>query len=151
MWFRTIGNTLIGTMWFNAWFPILEVLMYWGLRLLFRWLDGGCCNCDKYKTKKTSIQGYLDAYTGPVYLMHYKYSTLLNVVFVTFMYGLAMPILFPIAMLSMFILYFQEKLMLYYGYRVPPMYDERLSQNVLDRCQTAPILFLIFGYWFVGN
>lgn len=55
MWFRTIGNTLIGTMWFNAWFPILESLGYWGLRLLFRWLDGGCCNCDKYKTKKTSI------------------------------------------------------------------------------------------------
>ena len=41
--------------------------------------------------------------------------------------------------------------MLYYGYRVPPMYDERLSQNVLDRLQTAPILFLIFGYWMAGS
>ena len=38
--------------------------------------------------------------------MHYKYSTLLNVVFVTMMYGLGMPILFPIACLSMVILYF---------------------------------------------
>jgi len=54
MWFRSIGNTLIGTMWFNAWFPILESLMYFGIRLLFRILDRGC-SCDKYKTKKTSI------------------------------------------------------------------------------------------------
>ena len=59
--------------------------------------------------------------------MHFKYSTLLNVIFVTFMYGLGMPILFPIAFLSCFVLYFVEKTMLYYGYRVPPMYDERLS------------------------
>ena len=52
---------------------------------------------------------------------------MLNVVFVTMVYGLGIPILFPIACLSMVILFLQEKLMLYYGYRVPPMYDERLS------------------------
>jgi len=137
-------------MWFNAWFPIIEVLMYFGIRLLFRIMDRGC-SCDKYKTRTTSIQSYLDTYTGPAYLMHYKYSTLLNVVFVTFMYGLGMPILFPIACLSFVILYFQEKTMLYYGYRVPPMYDERLSQNVLDRLQTAPILLILFGYWMASS
>jgi len=126
MWFRTIGNTLCGTMYFNAFFPIIESLGYWGLRILFRCLDRGC-SCSDYKTKKTSIQQYINVYTGPVYLMHYKYSALLNIVFVTFMYGLGMPILFPIAILSFVILYLQEKLMLYYGYRVPPMYDERLS------------------------
>ena len=104
-WFRTLGNTITGTMWFNAWFPILEALAYFGLRIFFRLLDKGC-SCDKYKTKKTSIQAYLNVYTGPEYLMHYKYSTMLNVIFVTFVYGLGIPILFPIACLSMFILYF---------------------------------------------
>ena len=54
MWFRSIGNTIIGTMWFNAFFPVLESLGYLGLRLLFRIMDRGC-SCDKYKTKKTSI------------------------------------------------------------------------------------------------
>jgi len=149
-WFRSIGNVIIGTMFFYACFPIIEALGYLGLRLLFRFLDRGC-SCDRYKTKKTSIQSYLDTYTGPVYLMHYKYSTILTVVYVTMMYGLGMPILFPIACLSFVILYFQEKTMLYYGYRVPPMYDERLSQNVLDRLQTAPILLMVFGYWMASN
>jgi len=150
MWFRTIGNTLVGTMWFNAFFPVIEALGYFGLRLLFRILDRGF-SCDKYKTKKTSIQAYLDTYTGPVYLMHYKYSTLLNIIFVTFMYGLGLPILFPIAVLSFVILYLQEKAMLFYGYRVPPMYDERLSQNVLDQLSTAPILMMLFGYWMASS
>ena len=83
--------------------------------------------------------------------MHYKYSTLLNVVFVTFMYGLGMPILFPIASLSCLILYMQEKLMLYYGYRVPPMYDERLSQTVLNQLQVAPLFMMTFGYWMASS
>ena len=83
--------------------------------------------------------------------MHYKYSTILTVVYVTMMYGLGMPILFPIACISFVVLYFQEKTMLYYGYRVPPMYDERLSQNVLDTLQTAPILLVVFGYWMASN
>jgi hypothetical protein len=38
--------------------------------------------------------------------MHYKYSTLMNIVFVTFMYGFGMPTLFPIACFSFIVLYF---------------------------------------------
>lgn len=83
--------------------------------------------------------------------MHYKYSTLLNIVFVTFMYGFGMPILFPIACLSCVILYLQEKVMLYYGYRIPPMYDERLSQTVLNQLQVAPLFMMTFGYWMASS
>jgi len=41
----------------------------------------------------------MDLYSGPEYIIHYKYSLLLNSAFVTMMYGLGMPILFPIAVL----------------------------------------------------
>lgn len=54
IWFRSIGNTICGLMWVNAFFPIIEAIGYFGLRLFFRLLDRGC-SCDKYKTKKTSI------------------------------------------------------------------------------------------------
>ena len=83
--------------------------------------------------------------------MHYKYSTVLNIVFVTFMYGFGMPMLFPIACASFVVLYFQEKLMLYYGYRLPPMYDERLSESVINWMRFAPLFFLAFGYWMASN
>ena len=111
---------------FSAVFPALEACGYFSLRLLGRALDSGF-TFDKYATKKTSIQGYIDTYSGPIYMMHFKYSQLLRTVFVTFTYGFGIPILFPIAAVAILILYLVEKTMLYYGYRLPPMYDERLS------------------------
>lgn len=55
--------------------------------------------------------------------MHYKYSTILNISFVTLMFGFGMPILFPLAIFALFILYMTEKTMLYFSYKNPPMYD----------------------------
>ena len=55
--------------------------------------------------------------------MHFKYSSILTIVYITMMYGVGMPILFPIACISFVVLYFVEKILLFYGYRMPPMYD----------------------------
>ena len=93
----------------------------------------------------------MEIYMGPVYYMHYKYSTVLNICFVTMMYGFGLPILFPVAVVGFTILYFLEKSMLYYSYRMPPMYDERLSESVLRKLQFAPIFYLAFGYWMVNS
>lgn len=41
--------------------------------------------------------------------------------------------------------------MLFWAYRLPPMYDEKLSQDVLYSLQFAPILYLAFGYWMASN
>ena len=48
-------------------------------------------------------------------------------------------------------MYFVEKFMLFYGHVMPPMYDERLSNDVLSKLQFAPILYLMFGYWMASN
>lgn len=93
----------------------------------------------------------MDVYSGPVYYMHYKYSSIMTNTFITFMYGFGMPILFPLACVSFIVLYTVEKWLLFYGYRLPPMYDERLSQDVLNKLQFAPILYLAFGYWMCSN
>ena len=116
---------------FAAMFPIIEALGFFALRLLFRILDHGF-STDVYKTKTTSIQAYVDTYSGPVYLMHFKYAALMNMIFVTLTYGFGIPILYPICCIGIFILFMVEKTMLYYAYRLPPMYDERLSQSVIN-------------------
>lgn len=148
-WFRSVGDIIVLAMVFNVYYPILEVLGYWALRVLFRCIDRGCKL--KGDTKSTSIQGYINIYQGPLYFMHYKYSSILTIVYITFMYGFGMPVLFPIAMLSFVVLYFVEKFMLFYGHVMPPMYDERLSNDVLNKLQFAPILYLMFGYWMASN
>ena len=83
--------------------------------------------------------------------MHFKYSALLNIIFVTMTYGYGVPILFPIAAFGIVVLYLVEKTMLYYAYRLPPMYDERLSQSVINMLSYAPLIYLGFGYWMASN
>ena len=154
-WFRSVGDIIVGAMVFNVYYPILEVLGYWGLRLLTRCLDRGCKlprgpRVD-HPTKSTSIQSYINSYQGPIYFMHYKYSSILTISYITFLYGFGMPVLFPIAMLSFLVLYLVEKTMLFYGYVMPPMYDERLSNDVLRKLQFAPLLYVCFAYWMASN
>lgn len=153
IFFKTVGNDLIATMIFNMYYPILEWAMYYAMRILYRILDRGCCSCScsYYTTKSTSIKEYQDIYSGPSYYIHYKYSTVLNVVFVSFMFGFGMPMFFIIGCGSMAILYFIEKSMLYYSYMQPPMYDQRLNDSVLNKMKYAPCFFLAFGYWMAAS
>lgn len=148
-WFRSVGDIIVGAMVFNIYYPIIEVLGYWALRVLFRCIDRGCTF--RGRSKSTSIQGYISVYQGPIYFMHFKYSSILTIAYITFMYGFGMPVLFPIAMLSFLVLYIVEKFMLFYGHVTPPMYDERLSNDVLQKLQFAPLLYICFGYWMVSS
>ena len=67
------------------------------------------------------------------------------------MYGIGLPILYPIAVLSFLFLYFVEKLMIYYSYRQPPLYDEKLNDSALSLLTWAPLLALSFSYWMFSN
>ena len=138
-------------MMFNIYWPLIEFSIYWAMRAGFRLKDRGCKSCNVENTKKTTIQQYVELYSGPNYFIHYKYSAILNITFVTFMYGLGLPILFPIAVCAFFVLFMVEKAMLYYSYRMPPMYDNVLNDSVLNLLQYAPLLFLAFGYWMFSS
>ena len=141
---------MVGTLIFTMLFPIIEAFGFFALRAVMRCLDRGWTS-DPYATKSTSIQAYINSYAGPDHFMHFKYVHLMVIVFVTMMYGLAIPILFPIAALAISVLYTVEKSMLFYAYRLPPMYDERLSQSVLNQLYYAPLFMLSFGYWMASN
>lgn len=150
LWFNDIGYTLEGAMFFNIYWPICEFIAYWGMRTGYRIWDRRF-RCDSVYTKKTTIQKYFDLYAGPGFSIHYKYSSILNITFVTMMYGVGIPVLFPIAALSILVLYTVEKLMLYYSYKMPPMYDEKLNNNALRLLQYAPLLYVSFGYWMLSS
>lgn len=83
--------------------------------------------------------------------MHFKYSSMMNITFITMMFGPGIPILFPIAAASFFVLYLIENYMLYYVYKEPPAYDEKLNNSVLRSLSFAPLFLLGFGYWMLSN
>jgi hypothetical protein len=75
----------------------------------------------------------------------------MNIVFITMMFGTGLPILFPIAAASLTVLFCLEKFMLYYVYKQPPTYDEKLNNSVLSNLSYAPLFLLSFGYWILTN
>jgi hypothetical protein len=83
--------------------------------------------------------------------MDSRYSTILLTIFVTFMYGYAIPMLFPIAALTFMFYYFGDKLSVTYYYQKPPMYDDNLHEAALNLMKYAPLFSMFFGYWCMGN
>ena len=72
---------------------------------------------------------------------------MLNLVFVAFMHGMGLPLLFPLAALGVAILYLVDRLKMAYFYRQPPLYDGSLNETTVSLLKYAPVLMLGFGYW----
>lgn len=106
--------------------PVIEFLLMWALKSGLRLLDRSFTK-DVFRSKKRSIQLYIDTYTGPDYQIHFRFSQIMNITFVTLMYGTALPILYPIALWGFFVLYTLERLLVCYYYRQPPAFDDKMT------------------------
>jgi hypothetical protein len=69
-----------------------------------------------HKTSKTNVFDYIKLYAGPEYALYSNYAKVLLIIFVTFMYGLLLPVMFPIAMVAIFFMFCVDNLMLTYWY-----------------------------------
>lgn len=83
--------------------------------------------------------------------MHFKYSLILSTTYITFMFGIALPMLFPIAVVTFIFLYVVERICITYLYTKPPVYDDALIAMTLGMMKWAPLFGLFFGYWFMGQ
>ncbi|CDW91100.1 UNKNOWN [Stylonychia lemnae] len=149
-WYKEIGSIIVKTMAIASIMPVIEFGTMWAFRQGLRMLDRGFTR-DFYRSKKQSIQLYVDIYSGPEYLIHLRFSTILNVTFVCFVYGTALPILYPIALWGFFVLYTLERLLVCYYYKQPPALDDKLTNNSLRMLMWAPIVYMMFSYWFLSN
>lgn len=110
-----MGDTIVGAMVFNVYFPVIMEFINYGTRSAKRLLDY-FKKGEGTTTGTKTIQAYINLYSGPIYQLHIKISSIMNITFITMMYGGAMPVLFPLAFLALTTLYLLEKFMLYYVY-----------------------------------
>lgn len=150
-----MGDALVWTLLVNALNPYISISISFAIVTLTRSLDQGCANylCCRHSkaTKQKTIQGYVDLYSGPPHQMFTMYGLVLNTLWTTLMFGMALPILFPIAALTFINVYLCERLGIAYWYTKPPEYDAELNNLAIKYMFWAPVLFLAFGYWTVGN
>ena len=93
----------------------------------------------------------MDVYKGPVFNAHYKYSFMLNVTYVTMLFGPGQPILFPLAFLAMCMQYTTERIFMAYSYMQPPMFDSRINQSTIYWISVSPLLYAFTSAWVFSN
>jgi hypothetical protein len=97
LWYVDVGSKIVKTMAINAF-----VMPFSGLctcvvkSFVLQRMDSG----NMYKTKKTSMAKFKKVWGGADYVIHFKFANVLNVIYITMMYGIGMPILFPIAVVN---------------------------------------------------
>lgn len=138
------------TMIISAVFPLMEFSGYWTLNTFKRLRDKSFTS-NKNLTKTPSPQAYIDLHAGPAYAIHYRYSSILLHVGISFVYGAAMPLLYPIAFLAYLILHVNERLLVCYYYREPPAFDEKLTLLCIKFIKCVPLLSLPVAFWQLGN
>lgn len=67
------------------------------------------------------------------------------------MYGVGLPVLFPIAALNLIIFWMLERYAMAFSYQYPPSLDDRLTKNAIAVLKFSPLLLLFNGFWMLTN
>ena len=149
-WYKNVGLKISMTMAINAFLPYSGLVSSLVVPGIFRLLDRKF-QSNIYVTKKTSMAQYKQLYSGAEYVIHFKYSNILNIVYITCMYGIGMPILFVIAAINFFNQYMCERAIVAWCMKQPPALDDKLTNNSLEMLKYAPLLMLFNGFWMISN
>ena len=149
-WYADVGQKLFQTMMIQSFLPYVKLTTGFVIPRLKALLDNDFTG-DVYKTKCTALAQYINLYSGEDYVIHFKYSTVLNVVYITMMYGVGMPMLFPLAAFNFFNQWITERIIVAYQVRLPPALDDKLTNNCISMLKGAPLMLLFNGYWMISN
>ena len=90
-------------------------------------------------------------YSGREFEIYKEYSLLIMFTWVTFLFAPGLPILFPIGLIYMIVLYTTDRLTLAYWHRRPPVFDEHMNETTIRLLSTAPLLYACMAAWLYGN
>lgn len=153
VWFYEMAPLISTSFLIYVVWPFIEVFYMWLYKKLFEWYDKTtcilcCCFCrDRKRTRQTTLQGYISVHQGMEFKMHNQYACIINLVFVAFMHGMTMPILFPLALLGIGVQYCLDKIRLVYVYKRPPMYDGKQISLIIDILIWAPLNAIFMLIW----
>ena len=94
--------------------------------------DRGGRSCDSRKTSQILQSEYEQINKTDEFFLEGRYSNVLKVMAITFLYSPGMPIMYLFSFLSFFFQYWVDKVLLVYFYAKPPMYDEFTALKVVD-------------------
>ncbi len=84
-------------------------------------------------------------------IIDFRYAGLVLNVFIAMIFGPGIPILFPIALINLSIMYVCDRLMTAYFYSQPPMFGLDMTDSALKRLQVAGTIYFATAYWMLSN
>ena len=76
---------------------------------------------------------------------------MLVLTWVTFLFAPGLPILIPIALLGMVLLYYSDRVALAYLCVRPRTYNDKVLETTLNLLRYAPFLYISMGAWVYSN
>lgn len=118
-WYLNIGTIVILTMIFNITFPIIELVLANIMKCVRKCWDKKCC------LKKTSCKTkneYVELYNNDIYPIEERYAFLISVILITLSFSCVIPILNLICAISLLLLYFSDKFLVFKVFQNPVNY-----------------------------
>lgn len=150
LWYIDAGLKIQLAMVIQMFMPIVSCTITNLVPKLKKTYDNGGTD-DFYNTKCTTLAWYKWFNGGSEYMIHFKYSDALNVTFVAMMYGLSIPMLFPIAAVTLKLQQLAERIAVAWVARMPPAMGNDLNNNAISMLKFAPLFMLMNGFWMVDN
>ena len=113
------------TLIFNIAFPIVEIFIALGLKCVKYLWDSRCC---RVPTSRPTKQAYVKLYSDDLFAIGERYAYLMATFFVSFVFSGVLPILVPIMFISLFLLYFSDKFLIFKFFQKPLNYDAFLHR-----------------------
>lgn len=126
--------------------PIIQVI-YYGFK---RFKDRGF-TCDKRRSNKILQSEYEELYIGPEFALDARLAQIVAIVWVTFMYSPALPVLFVIAVINFFIIFWVDKYLLLRFYHSPKNYNEESIMFSLGEMKFSFLFHFLIGLLVYSN
>ena len=148
-WYKVVGITIFTTALINGISPVFSAAT-WGLSCCLRCLDRGC-SFNKKKTKKVLQTEYEKVYTGGLIQYDSRYSVIIAMIWVIFMFSSTIPILYFAGFLLCLVMYWTDKLLFLKFYRLPPRHGSTLAKEARDIIEWSLLLHLGMGIYMLSN
>lgn len=116
-WYTDVGANLVYSYIFVVVWPLIEWFYTMLLATLFVLIDGNCSCAEEVASRSHSVTEYVSIHSGPEFDIWNKYAAVISMVTVAFMWGISMPIYFPLCALGLMILYVTDRLRMAYVYK----------------------------------
>ena len=106
---------------------------------------------NEFLTHSATAEEYVKLYSGPKFSYDGTYPNIMNAIMVSLMYGVALPILFPLTLVQIALIYILDKILIVFYMKKPDKNDGSLNKSAVFYLKFGAILYACIGYWILTN